>query len=187
MTSWLSKEVPMKCILMVGVSIIVLSTGLLSQVQVLRPNPILGTWKQNMEKSTYSPGPLPLKGSYTVRQYAAGTDGSIVAITMNIGPEGLPSLGAISAANYDGKEYPQHTVATLATSLASHIAPRVERTISYTPVDPYTVKIVQKEDDKIVSVSTRTISRDGKTMTDRFDYMDAGGQHVTNVLVFEKQ
>ena len=96
-------------------------------------------------------------------------------------------MGAISAANYDGKEYPQHTVATLATSLSSHIAPRIERTISYTSVDPYTVKIVQKEDDKIVSVSTRTISRDGKTMTDRFDYMDAGGQHVTNVLVFEKQ
>jgi hypothetical protein len=153
----------------------------------LRPNPLIGTWKQNMEKSTYSPGPLPLKGSYSVRQYAAGTDGSIVAITMNIGPEGLPSLGAISAANYDGKEYPQHTLATLASSLASHLAPKIERTISYTPVDPYTVKIVQKEDDKVVSVSTRTISRDGKTMTDRFDYMDAAGQHVTNVLVFEKQ
>ena len=108
----------MKCSLMVALSIIALSTGLFSQVQALRPNPLIGTWKQNMEKSTYSPGPPPLKGS---------------------------------------------------------------------SVDPYTVKIVQKEDDKIVSVSTRTISRDGKTMTDRFDYMDAGGQHVTNVLVFEKQ
>src|SRR5262249_40183401 len=166
----------------VAASIIVLSTGLFSQVQVLSPNPIIGTWKQNMEKSTHSLGPPPLKGSYSVRQHAAGADGSIVAITMNIGPEGLPSLGAISAANYDGKEYPQHTVVTLATSLAFHIAPRIERTISYTPVDPYIVKIVQKEDDKIVSISIRTISRDGKTMTDRFDYIDAGGQHVTKRL-----
>jgi hypothetical protein len=177
----------MKCSLMVAVSVIALSTDLLSQDPVLRPNPLIGTWKQNMEKSTYSPGPPPLKGSYSVRQYAAGTDGSIVAITMNIGPEGLPALGAISAAYYDGKEYPQHTVATLGTSLASHVAPKIERTISYSPVDPYTVKIVQKEDDKIVSASTRTISRDGRTMTDRFDYTDAAGQHVTNVLIFEKQ
>src|SRR5215472_17891493 len=172
MTSWLSKEVPMKCSLMVAVSIIVLSTDLFSQVQVLRPNPIIGTWKQNMEKSTYSPGSPPLKGSYSVRQYAAGTDGSIVAITMNISPEGLPSLGAISAANYDGKEYPQHTVATLAASLGSHIGPQIDRTISYKPVDPYTVEIVQRQDGEIVSVSRRTVSRDGKTMTDRFDYTD---------------
>src|SRR5215475_11245129 len=100
MTSWLSKEVPMKCSLMVAVSIILLSTSLFSQVQVLRPNPIIGTWKQNMEKSTYNPGPLPLKDSYTVQQYTASTDRSIVAITMNISPKRLPSLGAISAANY---------------------------------------------------------------------------------------
>jgi hypothetical protein len=177
----------MKCSLLIALAVIVFSSDLQPQDRGLRPNPIIGTWKQNMEKSTYTPGPRPLKGSYAVRQYAAGADGSIVAITMNIDPEGLPSLGAISAANYDGKEYAQHTVATLATSLGSHIAPRIERTISYTPVDPYTVVIVQKEDDKVVSRSTRTISRDGKTMTDRFDYMDPSGQHVTNVLVFEKQ
>src|SRR5215831_1450382 len=97
------------------VMVIVCSTGLLAQSSANNAKLIIGMWKQNMEKSTYSPGPPPLKGSYSVRQYAAGTDGSIVAITMNIGPEGLPSLGAISAANYDGKEYPQHTVLTLAT------------------------------------------------------------------------
>ena len=77
-------------------------------------NPILGTWKQNIEKSVYNPGPAPPVGLGAVRQYAAGADGSIVAVTFNLDDKGLPSLGAISAANYDGKEYPQHTVATLA-------------------------------------------------------------------------
>src|SRR5262245_13476632 len=148
---------------------------------------IIGTWKQNMEKSTYSPGPAPPKGSYAVRQYAAGDDGSIVAITMNVDPEGLPSLGAISAANYDGKEYVQHTVATLATSLGAHIGPRIDRTITYKPIDQYTVQIIQRQDGEIVSASMRTLSRDGKTMTDRFDYTNAVGQRVTNTLVFEKQ
>src|SRR5215475_15665814 len=156
--------------LVVGMTILVGASLVKAQGPSLRANPIIGTWKQDMEKSKYSPGPPPAKGTYQVRQYAAGEDGSIVAITMNVDPEGLPSLGAISAANYDGKEYVQHTVATLATSLGSHIGPRIDRTIAYKPIDQYTVQIVQRQDGEIVSVSTRTMSRDGKTMTDRFDY-----------------
>jgi hypothetical protein len=183
----LFKEVYVKRSLVVGMVLIVWPTLLLAQGAAPASNSIIGTWKQNMEKSTYSPGPPPPQGSYSVRQYAAGDDGSIVAITMNIDPHGLPSLGAISAANYDGKEYAQHTVATLATSLGSHISPKIDRTISYKTVDPYTVQIVQRQDGQIVSVSNRTVSRDGKTMTDRYDYTNEAGQHVTNVLVFEKQ
>jgi len=151
------------------------------------PNPVIGIWKQNVEKSTYSPGPPPPSGVGSVRQYAAGLDDSIVAVTFNVSAAGLPSLGAISAANYDGKDYAQHTVATLATSLASHIGPRIERTIAYRPVNSNTVEIIQKQDGEVVAVSTRTISRDGQTMTDRSDYTDPNGQRVTNVLVFEKQ
>jgi hypothetical protein len=156
-------------------------------VSAQAPNPVIGMWKQNMEKSTYSPGPPPPKGTAAVRQYAAGDDGSIIAVTFNINPAGLPSLGAISAANYDGKEYPQHTLATLATSLSSHIGPRIERTISYKAINLYTVEIVQRQDGRIVSRSTRTISRDGKTMTEEQDFTDAQGQRVHNILVFEKQ
>lgn len=165
----------------------VCSIALLAQAPAQSVNPIIGTWKQNVEKSTYNPGPPPPKGAASVRQYAAGADGSIVAITFNISPEGLPSLGAIAAANYDGKEYAQHTVATLATSLGSHIGPKIERTITYKPIDRYTVEIIQRQDGRVVAVSTRTMSRDGKTMTDRSDYTDAEGRRITNVLVFEKQ
>ena len=167
------------------VMVIVCHSVLLAQGPAARANLLIGSWKQNMEKSTYSPGPPPR--TWSVRQYAAGDDGAIVAITMNVDLNGLPSLGAISAANYDEKEYVQHTVATLASSLGSHIRPQVTRTISYKPVDPYSVEIVQKQDGRVVSMSTRTISRDGRTMTERFDYTNVEGQRVTNILVFEKQ
>jgi hypothetical protein len=151
-------------------------------------DPLIGTWKQNTAQSTYSPEEdRPPKGWYAVRQYESGNDGSIVAITMNVDGQGLPSLRAISAANYDRKEYPQHTVATLATSLSSHIRPRVDRTIAYTRVDPYTVQIVQRQGGAIIAKSTRILSRDGRTMTDRSDYVNAAGRRVTDVLVFEKQ
>src|SRR5262249_9694311 len=92
----------------VGVTVLV-GAGLVRAPRPwLRAHPIIGTWKQTMEKSTYGPGPPPLKGTYAVRQYAAGEDGSIVAITMNVDAQGLPSLGAVAAANYDGREYVQH-------------------------------------------------------------------------------
>ena len=176
-----------RCLVFVGIMFAVCSTVLVAQGPALKANQIIGTWKQNMAKSTYNPGPPPQMVSGSVRQYAAGADGAIVAITININPEGLPSLGAVSAANYDGTEYAQHTLATLATSLGSHIGPKIDRTISYKPIDPYTVEIVQKEDGQVVSASTRTISRDGKTLTERFKFNNAQGQLVTNVLVFEKQ
>jgi hypothetical protein len=179
----------MKRSLFVGVFLLVIVASMANWIQAPAQtiNPVIGTWKQNMEKSVYNPGPPPPAGLGAVRQYAAGADGSIVAVTFNLDAAGLPSLGAISAANYDGKEYPQHTVATLATSLGSHLAPRIERTIAYTPVNAYTVEIVQRQGGKVVSRSTRTISRDGKTMTDKYDYVDDAQRHVENVLVFEKQ
>ena len=171
----------------IGLTLVVCSTVFSEQGSSPNVNLLIGTWKQNMAKSTYSPGPPPPAGSGSVRQYAAGEDGSIVAVTMNISAEGLPSLGAVSAANYDGKEYAQHTMATLAMSLGSHIGPRIDRTIVYKPIDQYTVEIVQKQDGQVVSMSTRTISRDGKTMTERFNFTNAQGHLVTNVLVFDKQ
>ena len=176
-----------RSLILAGVTVIVCSAVLLAQFPAPGANPIVGMWKQNMEKSTYSPGPPPPEDSSSVRQYAAGEDGAVVAVTMNVNPQGLPSLGAISAANYDGKEYVQHTVGTLATSLSSHIGPPVRRTISYKPVDRYTVEIVQRQDGRVVSSSKRTISTDGKTMTERFDFVNEQGRRVTNVLVFEKQ
>lgn len=169
------------------VVVLVTSTTLLLRTPAQTVNPVIGTWKQNMEKSVYDPGPPPPRGLAAVRQYAAGNDGSVVAVTFNIDAQGLPSLGAISAANYDGKEYPQHTIATLATSLGSHLAPKIERTISYTAVNPYTVQIVQRQDGVVISRTTRTIARDGKTMTEQYDFVDAAQRHIKNVLVFEKQ
>jgi hypothetical protein len=181
-----------RCLVFPGLTLAVCSTVLLAQIPAPKVNPLFGTWKQNMEKSTYNPGPPPVN-EVSVRQYVAGDNGAVVAITyIMFAPaghptEGLPSLTAISVANYDGKEYPQLTLATLLTSIASHLGPEIDRTISYKLIDQYTVDIVQKQNGKIVSVSTRTISIDGRTLTDRYHYTNSAGQLITNVLVFEKE
>src|SRR5262249_41581097 len=126
----------MRSLMIIAAAMALIAVSSISLAQDLAPATklLLGAWKLNMEKSTYSPGPQPQKGSTSVRQYAAGDDGSIIAVTINIDPEGIPSLGAISAANYDGKEYEQHTLATLATSLSSHVGPHITRTMSYEPI-----------------------------------------------------
>jgi len=170
---------------LVLLTFVVCSTLVSAQGAAVQLNLLLGTWKQNLAESTYNPGPPPKFVS--VRQYAAGDAGAIVAVTMTISPDGLPALGAVAAANYDGKEYAQHTLATLASSLASHVEPSVARTISYTLTDPYTVAIVIKQGGQVVSRATRTISRDGKSMTERSTSTDGLGRPVVNVLVFEKQ
>src|SRR5687767_10310336 len=126
-------------------AIVACATALPGQNPTPATELLIGTWKQNVALSTYSPGPRP-PGSGSIRQYAAGNDGSVVAVTMNLDANGIPSLGAIAAANYDGREYVQHTVATLATSLGAHIRPQINRTITYKPVDRYTVEITQKQD-----------------------------------------
>jgi hypothetical protein len=187
------KEVSMKRFLVFpALALALCSTVLLAQDKTSNVNPLIGTWLQNMAKSTYSPGPPPVK-EVAVRQYVAGEDGAIVAITyVMFAPEGrplegLPSLTAISVAKYDGKEYPQLTLAKLLTSIASHIGPEIDRTISYKAINPYSVDIVQKENGKVVSMSTRTISQDGRTLTDRYHYTNSAGEFVSNVLVFEKQ
>src|SRR5712671_6591626 len=133
-----------RCLVFLGLTLAVCSTVLFAQGQTANENPLIGTWLQNMAKSTYSPGPPPLR-EVAVRQYVAGENGAVVAITyLMYAPEGhpiegLPSLTAISVAKYDGKEYPQLTLATLLTSIATHIGPEIDRTISYTLIDPYTV------------------------------------------------
>jgi hypothetical protein len=135
----------MKHVLIVSTLMVVLVSATVLPQAVTPPlNPVIGKWKQNMEKSVYNPGPPTPKGMGAVRQYATGAGGSIVAVTFKIDAQGLPSR-ATSAANYDGKEY-AHTVATLATSLGSHVAPKIERTISYTQVNLYTVNLVQPVD-----------------------------------------
>ena len=65
-------------------------------------NPLVGTWKQNMAKSTYSPGPPP-KTNMT-KWEAVGTDG------FKFTAEGTDAQGkpthAEFAGKFDGKDYP---------------------------------------------------------------------------------
>jgi hypothetical protein len=132
-------------------------------------DPRIGTWKLNLAKSKYSPGPPPK--ALTVKVEPSG-QGEKVAT------EGVDAEGARTATgytgNFDGKDYP------LTGSL-------IADTVSLKRMDARTTERTDKKGGKVVQVLTRVVSADGKTMTVTLKGTNPQGQAVNNVIVFDKQ
>jgi hypothetical protein len=138
-----------------------------------KDDPSIGSWKLNVAKSKFTPGP-PIKGD--TRSYEVNNDGWLIVTTETIQPDGTRT-GVRFAAKFDGRAYPQ----------IGRFAPTVTL-ITYEPVDNRTLKYTQRDaTGKIVSTNTRTVSADGKTMTIEQRSTDASGRAVVNVELFERQ
>jgi hypothetical protein len=75
--------------------------------------------------------------------------------------------------NYDGKDHPIDN-------------PNAD-TVSRRRIDPYVVELMLKKSGKVVITGSRVISRDGKTMTITERGVNAKGQPVDTIEVFEKK
>ena len=138
-----------------------------------KDDPSLGTWKLNVAKSKFTPGP-PIKGD--TRSYEVNDEGWLIVTTETIQPDGRHT-GVRFAAKFDGKPYPQ----------IGRFAPTVTL-ITYQPVDKLTLKYTQRDSSgKVLSTNTRTVSADGKTMTIEQRSTDDKGRPSINVELFEKQ
>ena len=133
----------------------------------------LGSWKLNVAKSKFTPGP-PIKGD--TRSYEVNDEGWLIVMTETIQPDGRRT-GVRFAAKFDGKAYPQ----------IGRFAPTVTL-ITYQPVDKLTLKYTQRDTSgKVLSTNTRTVSPDGKTMTIEQRSTDDKGRPTVNVELFERQ
>jgi len=130
---------------------------------------IVGTWELNVARSKFSPGPAPK--SETRTYVMAGAD--IKATAKGVDGAGKP-ITATWTVNYDGKDRPQTG------------NPDAEA-LSLKRIDAFTAEFAQKRAGKVVITGTRTISRDGKVMTITTKGIDAQGQTINNVEVFEKR
>ena len=77
--------------------------------------------------------------------------------------------------NYDGKDAP--VTGTNA----------VGETITSTRIDARTIRLVMKTAGKVMTTQTSVISSDGKTRTATTIGVNAAGQKVHNISVYEKQ
>jgi hypothetical protein len=132
-------------------------------------DPIVGTWVLNVAKSQFSPGPPPKSESRTY--VVAGME--IKATSTGVDAAGKPTAGGWTIVN-DGKDVP----------LTGNPDADV---LSLKQTDAFSTEFALKKAGKVVITGTRTISRDGKVMTITNKGVNAKGQAVNDVLVFEKR
>jgi hypothetical protein len=172
-------------------SIAVCSLIVLGSVALLAQTPspsskLVGVWKRNLAKSTYNTGTKPGPGSLSVYQWTARPDGFIIGTTVSINNEGIPSFNQ-SAAKYDGKDYPSYGSAALADF---QVKGTKTGTLAFKPIDEYSVEIIGKgADGKVTNPNVkriRTVSKDGKSMTDASKGTNAQGQNVGTVTFYDR-
>ena len=133
-------------------------------------DPQVGVWKLNVAKSTYSPGPGPKSGTTTIEAAGAGTK----VVVDQVLADGTKRHYEFTS-SYDGKDSP-----------VTGNNPEVD-TVARTRTNATTVQTIAKKGGKVTTTQTSVVSSDGKTRTVTTTGVNATGQQVKNVAVYEKQ
>jgi hypothetical protein len=147
-------------------AVVVLALGVMSRAADIN----IGTWKLNVAKSKFSPGPAYKSQTLTVEAW--GEDG-VKYVAEGVDGTGKPMHWEFQA-KYDGKDYPFKG------------NPDAD-SIAYKRIDAFTVEASTKLKGKPTTSTRVVVSKDGKTRTLTQTGKNAQGQDVNNVLVFEKQ
>ena len=134
--------------------------------------PFVGTWKTNIVKSKFIPGPPPAAGKGETVTITA-QDNGIILVADGWYADGK-HFHVTFAAKFDGKDYPY-----TGTSNAD--------TIALKRIDAYTFDSVSKKGGKELGRNRTVISKDGKTMTRTIKGKNAEGQETINIRVYDKQ
>ena len=132
----------------------------------------MGTWKANVAKSKYEPGPAPKEST---RIHEDRGNGFVLITTDGVNSQGQKNHGAY-VYKPDGKQYP-----IAGTSQPGAV------TIALTAVDSYTVTFTQYADGKPFATGKRTLNKDGKTMIIETKGTNPQGQPTSSYVVWEKQ
>jgi hypothetical protein len=133
------------------------------------PDAVVGTWKLNVAKSTFSPGPA-LKSQ--TRQYLQTADGLKLTMT-SVAADGKTMVSTMIF-KYDGKP---HTMAG---------NPDFD-SVSVTRNDAGVTHSTQWKAGKDVGTGVRTVAKDGKTMTFAQKGTHVGGAKYDDMLYYDRQ
>ena len=134
------------------------------------PNPLIGTWKVNLAKSNFSPGPPPKSQTRTYTQNGDGLKFAAVGVNA----DGSAQNNQSWAAHFDGKDYPM--VGNPASDM-----------VTITMTDASTMDFTSKKGGKVTGVRRYTVSKDGKTMTSWQGGTTTAGLPRSNFEVWTKQ
>jgi hypothetical protein len=149
--------------LMVG-AVLAIGTG-----TAFAADAVVGTWKLNLAKSTFSPGPAPKSQT---RTYIESAQGMTVTVKTTAA-DGKESTTALVFKD-DGKSYP-------ASGSPDFDAVSAKR------VGALTLNSTQTKAGATVGTAVRTVSKDGKTLTFTQKGTHANGGKFEDVSVYDKQ
>jgi hypothetical protein len=168
---------PIAVVVMAGLCSVLLSG------QAPATDPIDGTWKLSLPRSTYSPGPPPKGAENQLRRFSTLEGGWNLFEFTGTTPEGAPVF-QIVAFKIDGKPYPVYSGPSLTTFLTAGKPTNVTR--SYRRIDTLTTEFTTYTSGVAGIPTVRTVSKDGKTYTETTKGKNNQGQAVNNTLVFER-
>jgi hypothetical protein len=132
-------------------------------------DPVLGTWKLNVDKSKFMPGP-PWQSQIRVYQITPAG----VSVTWTGIDAGGKKMQVSYTYEYDGRDYPM-------TGSGSY------DTLSAVRIDARTVRSEEKRNGKTVGIAVRTVSPDGRVLTITDEGTNRKGRVFSQVLVFDRQ
>jgi hypothetical protein len=139
------------------------------------PDPFLGTWRLNLERSTF-PGPPPALPY--ILTFEPNADGSILGIVYALDEKNARTAVARITYRYDGRDYQDFDV--VKNVPATNV-------LAFTQIDRHTVDVTHKlNQGKLVFTERRSVSADGRTMTFVLNATDLRGQTVSVVQVFDR-
>ena len=133
--------------------------------------PHVGTWDLNLAKSTFNPGPPPLRQALTFQ--AAGPHWT--AFVQGIDAAGHPIKSELAnlVISFDGRDHP---------------TPNEDyETSAWKRIDSHKYQVVRKRAGKPVLTIVNEVSTDGQTMTITTTGANAAGQPVHIVAVYDKR
>ena len=132
-------------------------------------DPVVGTWKLNLAKSTFGGGPA-FKSQ--LRTYSHSAQG----LTLKMKTVGADGKETTTQTTYhvDGKDYP---------SMGN---PDFD-SLSGMRIDTNTTEFSLKRAGKPIGTIRRTVSKDGQTLTLNFVITNANGVQLSQLTVFDRQ
>jgi len=134
-------------------------------------NPLIGTWKLDVTKSTFDPGPGPKSLTRTVEAQGDGVKYTFDGVAADGNP-----IAYSFAVQFDGKDNP-----------ISGSIPSGADTISAKRVDSNHYVATLKKGDEVIGTSKVMVSMDGKVTTVESTGTNAAGVKTHDVQVYDKQ
>jgi hypothetical protein len=146
--------------------------ALASVPALAQDNPFVGTWKLNIAKSKFDPGPAPKSLTRTVEAQGDNVKYSFEGVAADDTP-----ISYNFTVKYDGKDYP-----VTGTGM-----PGGADGISIKRVGSNKAEAIQKKGGKEVGRATSEVSKDGKVSTVKIKGKTADGKEFHSDTVYDKQ